>query len=216
MSATQRASRSRPPKHAVILSHPDPHSFCASIVDRYRLTAEALGHEVVVRDLYRLNFDPVLKSLERPTHPDFTLSDDVAEELATISGSDVFVLVYPIWFGTPPAMMKGYVDRVLGAGFSHWAVEHQSFHPIMSGRHLLSFTTSGASWAWLNEKAAWLALRDAFDNYLANAFSLAAVEHVHFSSILDGLRERFVREHLFQVEEMARDTCAKLVDVSYL
>jgi NAD(P)H dehydrogenase (quinone) len=186
------------------------------VADHYRRTVEEFGHDLVVRDLYRMGFDPVLKSLERPTHPDFTLYEDVAAELAAISGTDVFVLVYPIWFGTPPAMMKGYVDRVLGAGFSHRAVESRQFHPIMSGKHLLSFTTSGASWAWLNEKAAWHALRQVFDHYLANAFSLASVEHVHFSSIVGGLKERFVREHLLQVEETAREICSKLLKGTHI
>lgn len=198
------------PKHAVILCHPDEDSFCASVARRYCTTVDEAGQEVELRDLYRLGFDPVLKSLERPTHPDFTLSDDVAAELGAISGADIFVLVYPIWFGLPPAMLKGYVDRVLGAGFTHRAIQAQSYNPVMSGRRLLSFTSSGASWAWLNEKAAYQALREVFDHYLASAFSLTSAEHVHFSSIVDDLKERFVREHLFDVAEVARKHCARL------
>lgn len=210
MCASPASAPARMPRHAIILTHPAPDSFCASVADRYRQTVEEVGHEIVVRDLYGLNFDPVLKASERPTCADFMLSDDVAAELAAIGGSDVFVLIYPIWFGTPPAMLKGYVDRVLGAGFSHHAIRNQEFNPVMTGKRMISYTSSGTSWAWLNEKAAWLALREVFDDYLANAFSLASVEHVHFSSIVDGLKERFVREHLFQVEETARKLCATI------
>lgn len=209
--ATMRASgASSRPKHVVILCHPDEDSFCASVAHTYCQTVEQVGHSAELRDLYRIGFDPVLKSRERPTRPDFVLSDDVAAELAAIDGADIFVLVYPIWFGLPPALLKGYVDRVLGAGFSHRAMQAQSFNPVMSGKRLLSFTSSGASWAWLNERAAYQALRDVFDNYLASAFSLLSAEHVHFSSIVDGLKERFVREHLFDVAEIARKNCARL------
>lgn len=200
----------RTPRHCVILCHPDSGSFCNSIMESYKQAVEKIGHEVVVRDLYRMGFDPVLKSHERPTHRDFRLSEDVAAELELISGTDMFVLVYPIWFGLPPAMVKGYVDRVLGAGFSHRAVESHSFHPVMTGRHMLSFSSSGAAWAWLNEKDAWRSLKGVFDDYLASAFSLASVRHVHYPGIVDGLKARFVKEHLFDVEEQARAAALSL------
>lgn len=210
MAVCIKSSLARAPKHTVIVSHPDAGSLCVSVAERYRQTAEEQGHQVVVRDLYRMGFDPALK----PLGSDFPLSDDVAAELALISGSDVFVLVYPIWFGIPPAMLKGYVDRVLGAGVSHQAVETRTFHPVMSGKRLLSITTSGASLAWLNEQAVYLALHEVFGDYLADAFSLAATEHVHFSSI-ERCSECVVHEQLVRVEACARQTCATLASCAH-
>lgn len=203
--------RASGPKHCVILCHPDPHSFCAAMAERYCATVQRLGHHVIVRDLYHMGFDPVLRANERPTAPDFKLSADVEHELASIAGSAQFVFIYPLWFGTPPAMMKGYVERVLGAGFSHKAMRDQQFHPIMSGRNLLSLSSSGSSWAWLNEKAAWVALRRVFDDYLASGFSLSRCEHVHFDCIVDGMKPRFVREQLYRVEQEAEKVCALLL-----
>ena len=160
------------------------------------------------RDLYRMGFDPVLKSNERPTAANFELSPDVAAEIDIISGADIFVLVYPIWFGTPPAMMKGYVERVFGAGFPHGAARNRLPHPMLAGKRLLSFTSSGLPRQWLEEQGAWLSLRKVFDDYLASAFSLASSDHVHFGSIGEGLTERVAREHLFTVEETARRVCS--------
>jgi NAD(P)H dehydrogenase (quinone) len=198
------------PKHAVILCHPDEKSFNMAIARRYCEAVRKIGHQLVFRDLYRIGFDPVLKSAERPTVGEFELAPDVAAEIDLISDADMFVLVYPIWFGTPPAMMKGYVERVLGAGFPHGAVRQRLPHPMLAGKNLLSFTTSGMTRQWLEEQGAWLSLRKVFDDYLTNAFSLASSDHVHFGSIGDAMSERVAREHLFTVEETARRVCSLL------
>ena len=105
--------------HAVILCHPDPHSFNAAVAQRYCETVRENGQTAVLRDLYQMRFNPVLHSDERPQTHDIVFAADVAAEIEEIRSADVFVLIYPIWFGTPPAMLKGYVERVFGAGFDH-------------------------------------------------------------------------------------------------
>jgi NAD(P)H dehydrogenase (quinone) len=196
------------PKHAVILCHPDAESFNTAIAQHYCDAVKKIGHRVVLRDLYRIGFDPVLKNRERPTSADFELAPDVVAEIDLIGGADVFVLVYPIWFATPPSMMKGYVERVLGAGFPWGAVRQRLPHPMLAGRRLLSFTSSGTAKQWLEEQGAWLSLRKLFDDYLARAFSMGPVDHVHFGSIVEGMTERVLNEHLQKVEETARRVCS--------
>jgi NAD(P)H dehydrogenase (quinone) len=202
------APQARAPKHAVILCHPAPTSFNAAVAGRYCETARVNGHEVVFRDLYRIGFDPVLKASERPSATDFRLAEDVAREIVLIGDADIFVLVYPLWFGTPPAMLKGYVERVLGSGFSHDAVRKRTRHPMLTGKRLLSFTTSGTAKPWLQEQGAWMSLRNVFDMYLARAFSMRDPEHVHFGSIVEGMKERSINENLYKVETEARRICA--------
>lgn len=192
------------PKHVVVLCHPEETSFNATVAREYCATVEEIGHEVLLRDLYRMGFDPVLKANEQPGVANFDRSDGVAAELELLAGASVFVLVYPIWFGTPPAMIKGYVERVLGSGFSHRAVRARSPHPLLTGGHLLSVTSSGTTKQWLDEQGAWLSLRNVFDHYLQNAFSMKSAEHVHFSAVVEGLKERFVEEYLEEVREAAR------------
>lgn len=199
------------PKHAVIVCHPAEDSFTMSVAERYRESVEALRHQVLVRDLYRMGFDPVLKKDERPTSPSYMLPDDVAKELELLAGTDVFVLIYPIWFGSPPALIKGYIDRVLGAGFPYGAVRDRQFHPLMAGKRLVSFTSSGTTRAWLEEQGALNSIRNLYDNYMCNAFSLDATEHIHFDAIAEGLKKTFIDQNLFQVEEAARLICSQFV-----
>jgi NAD(P)H dehydrogenase (quinone) len=208
MTGTQRSDHSPSGlKHVAVLSHPDPDSFNIAVAQAYCETVRGLGHQGVLRDLYRMEFDPVLKASERPTAPDFALSPDVAAELEVIGGADIFVLVYPIWFGTPPAMIKGYVERVLGAGFSHKSARTHAFSPLLGGKQLLSFTSSGTSRQWLTDQDALVSLQMVFDGYLARVFSMASPDHVHFDSVAEDLDVHAVAEKLEQVRARARQMC---------
>ena len=121
---------------------------------------------VIVRDLYAIDFDPVLKADERPDAPHWSPSGDVAVELEFLRQADILVLVYPIWYGLPPAILKGYVDRVLGANYSFHRFRDQAGQASLVGKPLLSFSTSGTPLAWLHERSQVLALREIFDVYL--------------------------------------------------
>ena len=191
------------PKHVVILCHPNPDSFNAAVAERYCAVVREIGQEVVLRDLYEMKFDPVLKSTERPGSADYSVSADVAHELDLLAGISVLVLIYPIWFGSPPAMLKGYVERVLGSGFSHQAVRARAHHRLQ-GTHMLSLTSSGTTQQWLEEQSAWMSLRLVFDRYLEHAFSLASADHIHFSAVVSGLKSSDVDGHLEEVRQAAR------------
>jgi len=203
-----------PPKHAVIVSHPDPDSFTMSVARTYCTAVEAHGQTALLRDLYRMNFDPVLKVAERPGEHPFTPAPDVKAELDLLAGAGAFVLVYPIWFGTPPAMIKGYIERVLGAGTGFEMISnhlHQPRHPLLGGKHLLSFSSSGSTKQWLSDQGAWLSLQTIFDGYLARAFWMSTPEHVHFESVHEGLEQETVRGHLAKVEAQADEMCSRLL-----
>lgn len=195
-------------KHVVVLCHPEPDSFNAAVAAKYCAVVEENGQEAVLRDLYRMKFDPVLQANEQPGSSAFLQSPHVAHELDIIADAAYLVLVYPIWFGTPPAMLKGYVDRVLGSDFSFRAVKARDATSRLAGAHLLSLSSSGTSQIWLDEQGEWQSLVTVFDHYLERAFSMASTEHVHFSSIVDGLSERFFLQNMEEVREAARKSCS--------
>lgn len=195
--------RSKPPRHVVILCHPEQDSFNAAIAAAYCATVREHGHEVIVRDLYAMGFHPVLKSAERPG-PDERRFADVVEELAVLKGGDVFILVYPIWFGGPPAMLKGYVERVLGSGVSPDAVYEGTAKGVLAGKQLLSFTTSGLKEIWLDEMGQLRGITQTFDHYIEHAFAMAPSQHVHFGHITADMEPSWARRHLEEVRGQAR------------
>jgi NAD(P)H dehydrogenase (quinone) len=196
-------------RHVVVLCHPNEESFNAAVAAKYCEVVEASGQSAVVRDLYKIDFDPVLKRHEIPGRGDFHISPDVEAEWAVLGHASALVLVYPIWFGTPPAMLKGYVDRVLGSGFDHRSVRDRTHHRL-EGKSFLSLSSSGNSSPWLEEQGAWSSLRYGFDAYLEHAFSMKRAEHVHFDSVVKGLNARYLDENLLTVATCAQNLCATL------
>ena len=205
----------KPTCHAVIVCHPDLDSFNLAVANRYCESVREVGHQAILRDLYRMDFDPILKSGEQPHSGGIVMASEIAAEIEAIRAADVFVLVYPIWFGTPPAMMKGYVERVFGAGFDHRAVRNRERHSFMADKHLRSMSSSGNSIQWLEEQAEWLSLRNVFDTYLATAFSMASTEHIHFSNIVDAMKAHNVEAELYRITEFAQKTCASLLRTGF-
>jgi len=96
---------------SLILAHPRHGSFNHAIAATAAHALETQGHEVRFHDLYQENFDPVLLApeLEREAF----LHSDLAHHCREIAQAQGIVIVHPNWWGQPPAILKGWVDRVL-------------------------------------------------------------------------------------------------------
>ncbi|WP_375243728.1 NAD(P)H-dependent oxidoreductase [Sphingomonas parapaucimobilis] len=201
--------------HLVVIGHPSPTGFSHAIAHAYAEAVRANGQSVTEHDLYATGFDPLLRAHERPDAPDFALSDDVRREVALVEKASVIVLVFPIWFGMPPAAIVGYVDRVLGARLGSRALRHDEPYQMLAGKHLLLFTTSGATLPWLSAKGQWYGLKAAFDTYIESIFSLAGCEHEHFDSIVTPLLPSYAAECLYHTGECARRISATLLSEAH-
>ncbi|MEO6217507.1 MAG: NAD(P)H-dependent oxidoreductase [Sphingomonas sp.] len=203
------------PTHLVVCANPSPTSFDHAIVAAYVEAATECHQEVVVRDLYALGFDPVLKVAERPLHSDWSPAPDVAVELDHLARCDILVLVYPIWFALPPAILIGYVDRVLGAGYSFRDLHDQVGQAALRGKPLLSFSTSGTSQSWLNERGQAVSLREIFDVYLWRGFAMKQSEHITIDSIVPNMSSAYAAEQLERVRATAVRACSMIASVGH-
>jgi NAD(P)H dehydrogenase (quinone) len=149
-------------KHAVIVAHPRVTSFTRSLARGYVDAVHAMGHRTEVRDLYVLNFDPRLRADEIPDAAGFAPGDDVKAERALLADADVFAFFYPFWFNAPPAMLKGYLERVFGMGFSYSRISGGT-KPLFAGRKMFSVSTSGAPQDSVRQTGAPDAERKLFD-----------------------------------------------------
>lgn len=190
-------------KHAVIIAHPSRRSLNAAIARTYREAVEHLGHDVIERDLYAMRFDPCLKAAEIPGPRAAVFRPDVRRERALLADVDVFALVYPLWFNAPPAILKGYIDRVFSMGFG-FRPDFGGTRPALAGRKLISFTTSGAPDAWVHESGAMSTLIRLFDTHLAETCGLTVVDHAHFGGMVSGIAEEAVAEVLTKVRTAAK------------
>lgn len=188
-------------KHVIVISHPNAQSFTASAANAYAEACKTLGHETVVRDLYRMEFDPCLRAEELPFDQSFQPAPDVVAERGILKDCDVFALFYPLWLNAPPAMMKGYLERVFGFGFAYGAGGH-SYNPLLKGRTLISFSSSGAPLMWVKQTGALAALQTLFDEYFAKLCGMSTLEHVHIGGVTPGASGSFIEARLGEIRKI--------------
>ena len=144
-------SRPRPTVHWVH-AHPQGSSFNARLF-RDGVDALSRDHDVEVTDLYAQGFDPVLgpSDLGQPHGRDGNLVDlmgeayaagdvpaDVVEEQRKLATADLLVLQFPLWWYGPPAILKGWFDRVLTNGFAYGPTDPETGLPLRYGEGLLA------------------------------------------------------------------------------
>ncbi len=98
-------------KISVILGHPYEKSFNHAIAQTVLEKLTQNGHEVFYHDLYKEKFDPIITGKELVEN----ISDDklVEKHCSEIKEADGIVIIHPNWWGQPPAILKGWIDRVL-------------------------------------------------------------------------------------------------------
>ena len=149
----------------IVVAHPEPRSFNAHLAATARGALERQGWSVTISDLYEMGFDPC----ERATHytapldadrfdaqteqrhasAHGTLPPQVAEEIARLERADLLVLQYPMWWHLPPAMLKGWLDRVFVYGGVYTSKQRFEHGRFVGKRAMLSVTvgTSEATYA---------------------------------------------------------------------
>jgi putative NADPH-quinone reductase len=128
----------------VLFAHPLDDSFHATL-HRTAVTAlRAAGHEVDDCDLYAEGFNPVLSADERRHYHDLSRNrDPVAPYVARLQAAEALVLCFPTWCFGPPAILKGFFDRVLLPGVSFNLVNNVAQPALTHLRHIAAVVTYG-------------------------------------------------------------------------
>lgn len=126
-------------KVLVILGHQSLGSFCHAITQTAVEELHAAGHEVIFHDLYAEQFDPILPAEEVPK--DATLPPVVLRHTEEVRVADGYLVVHPNWWGQPPAILKGWIDRVFRQGVVY-AFGPSGVIPYLAGKPALVVTTS--------------------------------------------------------------------------
>ena len=98
-------------KISIILAHPNPGSFNHAIANTAAEELRRNGHKAALRDLCQEQFPPLLSAAELQTNA--KLDPVIARHCQEIANADGIIIVHPNWWGMPPAILKGWIDRVL-------------------------------------------------------------------------------------------------------
>jgi NAD(P)H dehydrogenase (quinone) len=144
-------------KFLIVYAHPEPKSFCGALKNITIETLKNKGHEIQISDLYAQNFDPVISPKDftqlKSTNSfsfmneqvfsyekDFkNYSNEIQLELEKLKWADNLIFIFPLWFGSYPAIMKGWIDKSLVYGHSWTSDKH--YPGLLSGRKAMAVCT---------------------------------------------------------------------------
>lgn len=97
-------------KIMIVVGHPQGHTFCEALGKAYKEGAEAAGHNARLFLLADMQFDPILHDGYRKTQ---ALEPDLQAAYETLAACNHLVIIFPLWCGDMPALLKGFIERIL-------------------------------------------------------------------------------------------------------
>jgi NAD(P)H dehydrogenase (quinone) len=149
----------------IVCAHPEPQSYNAHLAETARRALHERGWQVSVSDLYQMGFDPCeraahyaapldsarfdVQSEQRHASQNGKIPADVAAEIALLEEADLLILQYPMWWHLPPAILKGWIDRVFIYGDVYTSKKRFENGRFTGKKAMLSVTvgTSEATYA---------------------------------------------------------------------
>lgn len=137
-------------KTLIFYAHPDTQGHCSTILARTEKVLAQKGIEYEKFDLYKTGYDPVLHENEHFTAGNRDISPGNVSIQEKISASEKMIFIYPLWWATMPAVLKGFFDKVLTPRFAY-RYEGMIPRKLLKEKRALVFITSGSPlwYLWL-------------------------------------------------------------------
>lgn len=219
----------------IVHAHPEPNSFSAALRDQAVATLTAQGHQVQVSDLYAMNWNPVASAddFSARENPDYlvyaleqrlgvkkqTLSADIQQELDKLLWADLLILNFPIFWFSAPAMLKGWIDRVLVSGVCYGGKRFYD-QGGLSGKKALVTVTLGGREHMFGDGAIHGPLQDMLRPILRGTLAYVGIDVLepfvawHVPYISDEARKDFLRSYQQRLEHIADDQPLEFVRLS--
>ncbi|WP_291857487.1 NAD(P)H-dependent oxidoreductase [Marinilabilia sp.] len=185
-------------QHLIISAHPNQGSFSNSLVDALKKDSEHNDVKVVVRNLYDLDFNPVLSSADLAQIKNGETPADIAKEQKLLGEADIISLVYPLWWGSFPAVLKGYFDRVLTNGFA-FKVTPNGAEGLLKGKKAFLHTSMGNSVEEYENKGILKAFRQIHGQEVFGFVGVEVAGHLFYPRISESspeMKEKYIEEAL--------------------
>ncbi|MGR3808825.1 NAD(P)H dehydrogenase (quinone) [Pasteurella testudinis DSM 23072] len=169
-------------QHLIIYAHPNLHSFSKAMADSIAAASKKCGSEVVIRDLYRMGFNPILSHEELQGSYQGIVPAEIRHEQHLILQADLITLVYPLWWMGFPAILKGYLDRVLTHGFAY-KTENGVSEGLLNGKKIQQLILIGSNLAEYQQSGFAKSLQDTLVDGLFNYCGIYDIQHRIFDDI---------------------------------
>jgi NAD(P)H dehydrogenase (quinone) len=170
-------------KHLVILAHPREGSFTRRVAATYVETVRSLGQQVVLRDLYAMGFNPIASADDIAAMRTGRIAEDVQIEMAHVRDADVITFIAPVWWISMPAIMKGWIDRVLVFGFAYGYGPDKRVTGLLPGKRGMVFTSSGSTTQEFLDTGKLAAIRTMWGIGTVEFCAIRLLDHLHSAPV---------------------------------
>ena len=195
-------------RHLIIYAHPNGESLNGRFKDALQGYLLQKGNEVIVRDLYELQFDPVLSLQDMEGQRKGQVEDDVRLEQEFISWAEHITFIHPIWWTGMPAVMKGYIDRVFSYGFAY-RYDQGVQKGLLKGKQAVIINTHGKSHDEYREIGMDRALRLTSDKGIYNYCGFEISQHFFFEKA-DRVDAETVESWITEILTLYKNTAVAL------
>lgn len=141
-----------------IFAHPKENSFNRAILERVKEELENKNHEVDLWDLYRMGFNPILSQEE--IQRGFSLEEGVQKAYKSLEEAEAFIFIHPIWWGSMPAILKGFIDRVFRSGVAYDFIKNErgeleKYLPLKGKKAFVIMTTDSPEKSISSHELVW-------------------------------------------------------------
>lgn len=178
----------------IVIAHPSKKSLSYQIKERLSNKYVKSGDQVKIRDLYEMNFYPVLTSDELKYLKEGKTCPDISVEQAYIEWADQITFIYPLWWNAFPAILKGYIDRVFTNGFA-FRITENGLEGMLKNKKVNLITSAGMSQEALKKSNVFESLKVTQDHGVFEFCGMEVLKHEYITestSLSDEEKEEVV------------------------
>ncbi|MGD0884569.1 MAG: NAD(P)H-dependent oxidoreductase [Thermodesulfovibrionales bacterium] len=169
-------------KYLIIYAHPDTASFNHAIMETISDELKKSNKDFEVRDLYKIAFNPILSSEDLAAIQNGAVPQDIKIEQDHIRSAGTLIFIFPIWWSSMPAMLKGYIDRVFSLKFAY-DITADGVIGLLKGKKVFIVSTTGASEEDYEKMGAFKMMNKSIDMAIFQLSGMEVVGHKYFSSV---------------------------------
>jgi len=190
-------------KYLIIYAHPDPGSFNHAVMEIISEELKNNNKDFVLRDLYQINFNPILKTEDLTAIQNGAVLEDVKKEQEHIRSSDILIFIFPIWWSSMPAILKGYIDRVFSLKFAY-DITADGAIGLFKGKKVFMVSTTGASKDQYEKEGAFQMMNLSIDMAIFQFSGMEVIGHKYFSSV-PSVSDRDRKQMLEELKLLVRE-----------
>ncbi|MDA8486197.1 NAD(P)H-dependent oxidoreductase [Pseudomonas resinovorans] len=213
-------------KILIVHAHPEPQSFCSALRDLAVETLQGQGHEVRQSDLHALEWNPVASAADfsERQNPDYLvyaleqregvkagkIAPDIQRELEKLLWADLLILNFPLYWFSVPAILKGWIDRVLVSGICYGGKRFYDQGGLAGKKALVTLTLGGREHMF-GEGAIHGPLEDMLRPLLRGTLAYVGLDVLppfvawHVPYISDDARQDFLRDYQARLQGLEQD-----------